>query len=191
MTDKNNPLQFATAFEWIGGAQQVQALTTRFYDLMALEPQFAALRAVHSPDLSSARDKLYLFLTGWLGGPQLYIEQHGHPRLRQRHMGFKIGVTERDQWVACMAQAMRDIGVADDLFALTWFGVRTEFSPLSASQHQCHLGQLRGFAGARFAADDDHLVGLHGRHDFLTSGRDGQRFWKFNLMGNGRGQNRH
>jgi hemoglobin len=117
MIEKNNPLQFSTAFEWIGGAPQVQALTTRFYDLMILEPQFAALRATHSADLSGARDKLYLFLTGWLGGPQLYIEQHGHPRLRQRHMGFKIGVIERDQWVACMAQAMRDIGVPDDLFA--------------------------------------------------------------------------
>jgi hemoglobin len=65
--------------------------------------------------LDTARDKLYWFLSGWLGGPNLYIEQFGHPRLRARHMPFSIGIQERDQWVACMAQAMNELKVDPDL----------------------------------------------------------------------------
>ncbi len=117
MIEQNSPLKYETAYEWLGGAPRVRELSTRFYDLMDLEPKYATLRAAHGADLIEAREKLYLFLTGWLGGPQLYIEKHGHPRLRQRHMPFKIGVIERDQWVACMAQAMREIQVPDDLYA--------------------------------------------------------------------------
>ena len=56
-----------------------------------------------------------MFLSGWLGGPNLYIERHGHPRLRMRHFPFSIGVQERDQWIACMSQAAHDVGVADPL----------------------------------------------------------------------------
>ena len=114
--EQNNPMRYETAYDWLGGEPRVRALAARFYDLMDLEPKFGALRAAHGVDLVNARERLYLFLTGWLGGPQLYIEQHGHPRLRQRHMGFKIGVIERDPWVACMAQAMREIDVPDDLY---------------------------------------------------------------------------
>ena len=114
--ENNNPLRYETAYEWLGGAPRVLELTTRFYDLMDLEHKFAALRSVHGASLDDARERLFMFLSGWLGGPQLYIQTHGHPRLRARHLPFKIGVTERDQWVACMAQAMREIGVPDDLY---------------------------------------------------------------------------
>lgn len=107
----------ATAFEWIGGEAKVHALVERFYDLMDLEPGYKELRAVHGSELTDARQKLSWFLTGWLGGPQHYTERFGHPRLRARHMPFKIGLVERDQWLACMDQAMGEVGVPDDLRA--------------------------------------------------------------------------
>ena len=106
---------FATPFEWIGGEARIQALTERFYDLMDLEPLYQVLRAAHGSELASARQKLFWFLCGWLGGPQHYTERLGHPRLRARHLPFRIGVAERDQWVACMDQAMAETGVPEDL----------------------------------------------------------------------------
>ena len=96
------------AFDLLGGEPAVRALVDRFYDLMDLEPDYAALRAVHGSTLDEARDKLFWFLCGWLGGPQHYIERFGHPRLRARHLPFPIGIRERDQWLACMSQAMRE-----------------------------------------------------------------------------------
>lgn len=106
-----------TPYALLGGDAAVRALVERFYDLMDLEPQYAELRALHAPDLAHAREKLYLFLSGWLGGPSLYIERYGHPMLRRRHLPFPIGVRERDQWMACMEQAMVEQGVGDDLRA--------------------------------------------------------------------------
>jgi hemoglobin len=100
-----------TPFEWIGGEEPVKALVERFYDLMELEPAYAAVRATHGTDLARARQNLFWFLCGWLGGPQHYVERFGHPRLRMRHMGFAIGVRERDEWLACMDQAMGDTGI--------------------------------------------------------------------------------
>ena len=110
-TNIQEPTPFATPFEWIGGEAQVRALVDRFYDLMDIEPGYAELRAAHGNTLEEARQKLFWFLCGWLGGPQLYTEQFGHPRLRMRHMPFSIGVQERDQWLACMDQAMGETGV--------------------------------------------------------------------------------
>ena len=104
-----------TAFELIGGEAALKSLVERFYDLMDLEPGYAALRAVHGPSLERAREKTYLFLCGWMGGPQHYVERYGHPRLRMRHLPFKIGILERDQWLACMHQAMGDVGVEETL----------------------------------------------------------------------------
>ena len=106
---------FETPFAWIGGESQVHALVDRFYDLMDLEPGYAALRAAHGTELANAREKLKMFLTGWMGGPQRYTEQFGHPRLRMRHMPFSIGIAERDQWVACMDQAMQETAIDDSL----------------------------------------------------------------------------
>lgn len=99
----------------MGGEPAVRALVDRFYDLMDLEPAYRELRASHGTTLDDARQKLFWFLCGWLGGPQHYQERFGHPRLRLRHMPFKIGIIERDQWLACMDQAMRDTGVPADL----------------------------------------------------------------------------
>ena len=106
---------FDTPFEWMGGEAKVKALTERFYDLMDLESGYSALRAVHGSNLGGAREKLFWFLCGWLGGPQHYTDHFGHPRLRMRHMPFKIGAIERDQWLACMAQAMAETGVPLEL----------------------------------------------------------------------------
>ena len=102
-------------FERIGGEERVNTLVERFYDLMELEPAYAELRAVHGNTLDDARQKLHWFLCGWLGGPDLYQERFGHPRLRMRHMPFSIGIKERDQWVACMEQAMVETAVPEDL----------------------------------------------------------------------------
>lgn len=102
---------FATPYEWIGGQDRVRALVDRFYDLMDLESGYRELRAAHGSELTAARDKLYLFLSGWLGGPQTYTEHFGHPRLRMRHMPFAIGIPERNQWLACMDQVMGETGV--------------------------------------------------------------------------------
>ncbi len=110
--DTNTP---ATPYDLIGGEARVLALAERFYDLMDLEPAYAALRAAHGSTLAQARQKLGWFLSGWLGGPQRYTERFGHPRLRARHMPFVIGNTERDQWLACMDQAMQETGVPDEL----------------------------------------------------------------------------
>ena len=108
---------FDTPYAWIGGEEKVKALVERFYDLMDLEPRYAALRATHGTTLEQAREKLFWFLSGWLGGPQHYTDRFGHPRLRMRHMPFQIGIRERDQWLACMDQAMGEVGVDETLRA--------------------------------------------------------------------------
>jgi hemoglobin len=106
-----------TPYDLLGADAGVRELVDRFYDLMDFEASYAQLRAVHGSTLESAREKLYLFLSGWLGGPPLYIERYGHPMLRARHLPFAIGEQERDQWMACMAQAMEEVGVPEELRA--------------------------------------------------------------------------
>ncbi|MEX1168181.1 MAG: group II truncated hemoglobin [Hydrogenophaga sp.] len=117
MTAAEIPALPASPFEWIGGEAKVHALVDRFYDLMDIEPGYAELRAAHGSTLADARQKLFWFLCGWLGGPSHYQERFGHPRLKMRHMPFKIGIQERDQWVACMDQAMGETQVPADLRA--------------------------------------------------------------------------
>jgi hemoglobin len=101
-----------TPFQLLGGEPVVRALVDRFYDLMDLEPSYALLRGLHPDSLNDSRDKLFWFLCGWLGGPPLYEDRFGHPRLRARHMPYSIGIAERDQWMACMVQAMAEQGLS-------------------------------------------------------------------------------
>ena len=105
----------ATPYQLMGGDAKVRELVERFYDLMELEPAYATLRKVHGSNLESAREKLYMFLSGWLGGPALYTDRYGHPMLRARHLPFAIGDLERDQWMACMRQAMEETHVPQEL----------------------------------------------------------------------------
>ena len=107
------PMENTTTYELIGGDATVARLCDRFYELMDTVPQFQGIRAMHPADLANSRDKLYMFLSGWLGGPDLFVEKFGHPRLRGRHMPFAIGIDERDQWVACMVLAMEDVGIEE------------------------------------------------------------------------------
>ena len=104
-----------TPFEALGGEAAVRALVDAFYDLMDLEPRFAHLRGLHPSTLEGSRDKLFWFLCGWLGGPDHYIERFGHPRLRARHLPYPIGIRERDEWLACMAEAMAQSAVPEAL----------------------------------------------------------------------------
>jgi len=104
-----------SVFEWIGGEAAIKAMVECFYDLMDLDPAYRQLRLAHGSDLTSARQRLFWFLCGWMGGPQYYTERFGHPMLRARHMPFSIGIAERDQWLACMRQAMGETGVDPEL----------------------------------------------------------------------------
>lgn len=104
-----------TPYEQLGGEAPLRALVDRFYDLMDLEPGYAALRALHPGSTEGSRDKLFMFLSGWLGGPDLFVQRHGHPRLRARHLPYAIGVRERDQWMACMGQALQECEVDEAL----------------------------------------------------------------------------
>ena len=95
-------------YELIGGETALRTLVDRFYDVMDSAPEAAQIRALHPKSLELSREKLFMFLSGWSGGPSLYIEKHGHPRLRQRHMPFPIGKAERDQWLWCMDKALAE-----------------------------------------------------------------------------------
>lgn len=98
-----------THFERIGGEAKIRELVQRFYHLMDELPESHGIRKLHPESLKGSEDKLFMFLTGWMGGPQLYVEKFGHPRLRMRHITFPIGESERDQWMMCMNQAMQDV----------------------------------------------------------------------------------
>ena len=105
-------------YDILGGEQGIRELVDRFYDLMDTQPETTGIRAMHAKSLRVSREKLFLFLSGWFGGPPLYIEKYGHPRLRQRHLPFKITSDERDQWLMCMNQALTE-KISDPLFLQT------------------------------------------------------------------------
>jgi hemoglobin len=104
-----------THYDLLGGDAGVRQLVDRFYDLMDSEPGAVHVRALHAASLKVSREKLRLFLTGWTGGPQLYVERYGHPMLRQRHFPFAISAVERDEWLWCMDRALREHTMPDDL----------------------------------------------------------------------------
>ncbi len=98
-----------THYERLGGAEKVHALVTRFYELMDELPESYGIRKMHAADLGSANDKLFKFLSGWMGGPQLFVQEFGQPFLRRRHFPFAIGNSERDQWLMCMDMALQEV----------------------------------------------------------------------------------
>lgn len=95
-------------YHQLGGAAALQRLVERFYALMDQLPQARAIRAMHPADLAPSRERLFMFLSGWLGGPPLYAERIGPPRLRRDHMAFAIDGAARDAWIACMTQALAE-----------------------------------------------------------------------------------
>jgi len=104
-----------TPYELIGGATGVRKLVELFYDHMDQLHEAKGIRELHAKSLKASREKLFLFLSGWLGGPDLYIQKYGHPRLRRRHLPFSIGIAERDQWMHCMRLALDDMNLDKEL----------------------------------------------------------------------------
>ncbi|MDJ0806430.1 MAG: group II truncated hemoglobin [Gammaproteobacteria bacterium] len=104
-------MQQQTPYAQLGGEAGVRKLVERFYDLMDELQEAQGIRALHAKSLKASREKLFLFLSGWLGGPDLYVQRYGHPRLRARHLPFSIGQAERDQWMLCMRQALQEMDV--------------------------------------------------------------------------------
>lgn len=102
-------------YERLGGAEKVRTLVHRFYQIMDELPESYGIRKMHPENLQNSEDKLFKFLSGWIGGPQLYIQEYGHPMLRRRHLPFSIGTSERDQWMLCMNQALLEIVVDENL----------------------------------------------------------------------------
>ena len=102
-----------TLFELLGGETGLRRLVDAFYDRMDREASYAGIRALHPDSLAGSRDKFFWFLCGWSGGPDLYQQRFGHPRLRARHLPFPIGESERDQWLSCMQGAMAEVGLPE------------------------------------------------------------------------------
>ena len=103
MTDFENSL-----YEMIGGETGLRSLVDRFYDIMDSSPEAKTIRTLHPASLDESRSKLFMFLSGWSGGPTLYVQTYGPPRLRLRHMPFPIGKAERAQWLWCMDKALQE-----------------------------------------------------------------------------------
>jgi len=100
-------------YDLLGGepeaTHKIREIVEAFYDVMERDEKAKTIRQMHPEDLTSSREKLFMFLTGWTGGPQLYTDRYGHPFLRRRHLPFKIGEEERDQWIYCMTKGMLNL----------------------------------------------------------------------------------
>lgn len=104
-----------TPYELLGGEDGIRALANAFYDAMDELPEAAAIRAMHGEDLGEIKEKLFEYLSGWLGGPGLYQQKHGTVCLTSPHEHYAIGPDERDQWLLCMDSALERIGASDEV----------------------------------------------------------------------------
>lgn len=120
-----------SVYERLGGAEGVAMLVARFYQLMDELPEAYRVRRMHPESLAGSADSLFKFLSGWFGGPPLYVAERGHPRLRMRHLPYAIGRVERDEWLLCMRQALAE---------------------------QVHDGALRALVDRAFTEMADHMV---------------------------------
>ncbi len=102
----NRDTEQSNAYDLIGGDDTIKNIAAHFYQFMDCEPQVKPLRDIHPDNLHQSQQKLYQFLSGWLGGPQLFQQQHGNPALRARHMPFSIDESLRDQWLMCFEYAL-------------------------------------------------------------------------------------
>lgn len=112
--------QETPVYQRIGGEQAVRRLVDTFYDLLDELPEAADVRRLHPREMAGSRQKLFEYFSGWFGGPSLYTDKYGHPRLRARHLPFPIGDRERDQWLHCMRLAMQRTGVSEEIQAELW-----------------------------------------------------------------------
>ncbi|TPV59277.1 group II truncated hemoglobin [Aestuariibacter sp. GS-14] len=116
-----NSTDVTTPYQAIGGEKVAHAIANRFYDIMETDPIAADLLAIHPQPLDRIREVFYLYLTMWLGGPNDYEQQRGHPRLRARHLPFTVTPTLKVQWMYCMKKAIYEnvpnIALADQLLA--------------------------------------------------------------------------
>jgi hemoglobin len=117
MSENSTP-NSQSLFDLLGGepdaTNQIRAIVEAFYDVMDTDEKAKTIRQMHPEDLTSSREKLFMFLSGWTGGPQLYTERYGHPFLRRRHLPFKIGEEERDQWIYCMTKGMLNLKMEEE-----------------------------------------------------------------------------
>ena len=115
---ENSALNPQSLFDLLGGepeaTNQIRAIVEAFYDVMDSDEKAKPIRQMHPEDLTSSREKLFMFLCGWTGGPQLYTERYGHPFLRRRHLPFKIGEEERDQWIYCMTKGLLNLKMEEE-----------------------------------------------------------------------------
>jgi hemoglobin len=123
-----------TPYELIGGEPAVKQLVHRFYELMDELPEAYAVRQLHPESLAGSEEMLFEYLSGWLGGPNLYIAKKGHPRLRMRHAPYAIGARERDEWMLCMTQALTE-QVGDEEFRQA---LLNQFSELASHMINSH-----------------------------------------------------
>lgn len=116
-------LEPLTPYAELGGEETIRHLVHRFYELMDTLPEAWDVRQMHPEDLSGSEEKLFKYLTGWLGGPPLYEQEFGHPRLRARHLPFAIANRERDQWLMCMETAFNESLPAGPLRDKLWSAI--------------------------------------------------------------------
>lgn len=100
-----------TLFEKLG-AENIQTLVNRFYDLVFAHPQISHL---FKTDKEVIKEKQRLFLTQFLGGPDLYSQQYGHPQMRARHLPHPIGDDDAVAWLECMNKAISTLSIDEKL----------------------------------------------------------------------------
>lgn len=98
----------STPYSRIGGEAGVYALANGFYDNMLLLPEAQELLAIHPQPMDSIRQRFFEYLSGWLGGPALFEQKYGHPRLRARHLPFEVTPSLAHQWMLCMTKALEE-----------------------------------------------------------------------------------
>ena len=159
-----------TLYQVIGGETRLRELVDRFYDLMELEPEFEGIRAMHPPTTQGSRDKLFWFLSGWMGGPDLFVERFGHPRLRARHLPFAIGTAERDQ-LECKVARLDLRMCGEHLRDRRWSGQERHLVLGERAQpHVAHPGRVVRTHAAHL---DAHRRGTNGNS--ATHGTDNRR----------------
>lgn len=134
----------ATPYQRIGGEAGLRRMTRRMYELMDTLPEAAAVRRQHPASLEDSEQKLFEFLSGWLGGPPLFTQRHGAPMLRARHLPFRIGMEEASGWLACFHGAMQETVEDSDMRDFLW----SRIEPLALHMRNVQALPLRWADGA-------------------------------------------